>query len=103
MPQPNYNLHLKGYVGGCDFDRNYVDYVLDKNKDKPVHVLIDSLGGIARDCTIHRQRIPCAWRCDSALRGNERERGDCRLPRCQAYLHGLVGNVPGAQMQRGVF
>ena len=45
MPQPNYNLHLKGYVGGCDFDRNYVDYVLDKNKDKPVHVLIDSLGG----------------------------------------------------------
>ena len=45
MPQPNYNLHLKGYVGGCDFDRNYVDYVLAKNKDKPVHVLIDSLGG----------------------------------------------------------
>ena len=45
MPQPNYNLHLKGYVGGCDFDRNYVDYVLGKNKDKPVHVLIDSLGG----------------------------------------------------------
>ena len=44
MPQPNYNLHLKGYVGGCDFDRNYVDYVLAKNKDKPVHVLIDSLG-----------------------------------------------------------
>ena len=45
MPQTEYNLHLKGYVGGYDFDRNYVDYVLAKRKDKPVHVLIDSLGG----------------------------------------------------------
>ena len=45
MPQTEYNLHLKGYVGGYDFDRDYVDYVLAKRKDKPVHVLIDSLGG----------------------------------------------------------
>ena len=45
MPQTEYNLHLKGYVGGYDFDRNYVDYVLAQRKDKPVHVLIDSLGG----------------------------------------------------------
>ena len=45
MPQTNYALHLKGYVGGADFDRNYVDYVLAKCKDKPVDVLIDSLGG----------------------------------------------------------
>ena len=41
MPQTNYALHLKGYVGGADFDRNYVDYVLAKCKDKPVDVLID--------------------------------------------------------------
>lgn len=41
----NYQLHLKGYVGGWDFDRGYVDYVLAQNKDKHVDVLIDSLGG----------------------------------------------------------
>jgi len=41
----NYNLHLKGYVGGWDFDSGYVDYVLGQNKDKPVQVLIDSTGG----------------------------------------------------------
>jgi ATP-dependent protease ClpP protease subunit len=40
-----YQLHLKGYVGGYDFDRDYVDYILGKNADKPVNVLIDSLGG----------------------------------------------------------
>lgn len=45
MAQVNYNLHLKGFVGGADFDRNYVDYVLAKHNDKPVAVLIDSLGG----------------------------------------------------------
>jgi ATP-dependent protease ClpP protease subunit/regulator of replication initiation timing len=41
----NYQLHLKGFVGGYDFDADYVDYVLGKNTDKEVHVLIDSLGG----------------------------------------------------------
>ena len=45
MPQSQYHLHLKGYVGGIDFDRNYVDYVLARNEGKQVHVLIDSLGG----------------------------------------------------------
>lgn len=55
MPQPSssqtlcsakkYNLHLKGFVGGYDFDRDYVDFVLGKNAGKPVNVLIDSLGG----------------------------------------------------------
>lgn len=45
MPQITYNLHLKGFVGSADFDCNYVDYILDKCKDKPVNVLIDSLGG----------------------------------------------------------
>ena len=41
----NYNLHLKGFVGGYDFDADYVDYILGKNTDKEVNVLIDSLGG----------------------------------------------------------
>ncbi|MBQ9356327.1 MAG: ATP-dependent Clp protease proteolytic subunit [Prevotella sp.] len=41
----NYQLHLKGFVGGYDFDADYVDYVLSKNEGKEVHVLIDSLGG----------------------------------------------------------
>lgn len=45
MAKINYHLHLKGYVGGWDFDSNYVDYILGKNKDKEVYVLIDSLGG----------------------------------------------------------
>ena len=45
MPHTQYNLHLTGFVGGADFDRNYVDYVLAKNAGKDVNVLIDSLGG----------------------------------------------------------
>ena len=45
MKNANYHLHLKGYVGGYDFDRDYVDYILKKNEGKPVNVLIDSLGG----------------------------------------------------------
>ena len=40
-----YHLILKGYVGGYDFDADYVDYILSKNEDKEVNVLIDSLGG----------------------------------------------------------
>ena len=40
-----YHLHLKGFVGGYDFDADYVDYILSKNSGKEVNVLIDSLGG----------------------------------------------------------
>ena len=40
-----YHLHLKGYVGSWDFDADYVDYILNKNADHEVEVLIDSLGG----------------------------------------------------------
>jgi ATP-dependent protease ClpP protease subunit len=40
-----YHLHLKGYVGGYDFDRDCVDFILAKNEGKEVNVLIDSLGG----------------------------------------------------------
>lgn len=45
MSKQNYNLHLKGYVGGWDFDADHVDFVLNKNSNSEVHVLIDSLGG----------------------------------------------------------
>lgn len=41
----NYDLFLRGYVGGADFDAGYVDYILDKYSDRQVSVLIDSLGG----------------------------------------------------------
>ena len=41
----NYQLHLKGFVGGFDFDADYVDYLLSKQEGKEVPVLIDSLGG----------------------------------------------------------
>ena len=27
----HYQLHLKGYVGGYDFDADYVDYILAMN------------------------------------------------------------------------
>lgn len=40
-----YTLKLKGFVGGWNFDADFVDYVLEKNAGKPVTVLIDSLGG----------------------------------------------------------
>ena len=43
MAKQKYNLHQKGYAGGCDFDRDYVDYILAQNNEKPVSVLIDSL------------------------------------------------------------
>lgn len=45
MAKKKYNLHLKGYVGGWDFDSDYVDYVLQKHDNQEVNVLIDSLGG----------------------------------------------------------
>ena len=45
MAKKKYNLHLKGYVGGWDFDADYVDYILGKNDGQEVNVLIDSLGG----------------------------------------------------------
>lgn len=40
-----YDLYLRGYVGGADFDADLVSRVLSKQKDRPVSVLIDSLGG----------------------------------------------------------
>lgn len=40
-----YHLHLKGFVGGYDFDADYVDYILGNHKDTEVDVLIDSFGG----------------------------------------------------------
>lgn len=45
MGKINYNLFLRGYVGGYDFDRDYVYYVLQKCANQEVNVLIDSLGG----------------------------------------------------------
>ncbi len=46
MPK-NYHLHLRGYVGGWNFDSEYTSYILDKHKDSEVNVLINSLGGDA--------------------------------------------------------
>ena len=45
MPKIAYNISLKGYVGGADFDRTTVDKTLAQNEGKQVNVLIDSLGG----------------------------------------------------------
>lgn len=40
-----YDLYLRGFVGGADFDADLVSRTLTKYKDQPVTVLIDSLGG----------------------------------------------------------
>lgn len=48
MPK-NYNLFLKGDVGGWNFSSDMVNYVLDKHKDAEVHVLVNSLGGYAHE------------------------------------------------------
>lgn len=45
MSKTAYNISLKGYVGGSDFDRKTVDATLASNEGKAVNVLIDSLGG----------------------------------------------------------
>ena len=45
MSKTAYQISLKGYVGGYDFDRATVDKELAKNEGKQVNVLIDSLGG----------------------------------------------------------
>ena len=45
MSRPDYNLHLRGGVGGYAFDAEFVDFRLNKLKGKPVNVLIDSRGG----------------------------------------------------------
>ena len=45
MSKTTYNISLKGYVGGYDFDRSTVDKTLAKFEGKQVNVLIDSLGG----------------------------------------------------------
>ena len=44
MSKTPYNIQLKGYVGGWDFDRSDVDAMLAENEGKQVNVLIDSLG-----------------------------------------------------------
>lgn len=40
-----YNMHLKGYVGGYDFDPDYVDYMASRYAGEHLEVLIDSRGG----------------------------------------------------------
>lgn len=45
MSKTAYQISLKGYVGGYDFDRATVDKELAKNEGKQVNVFIDSLGG----------------------------------------------------------
>lgn len=48
MPK-NYNLFLKGDVGGWNFSSDMVNWILEKNKDSEVHVLINSLGGYTHE------------------------------------------------------
>ena len=46
MSKTAYNISLKGYVGGADFDRKAVGTIMLANQSgKDVNVLIESLGG----------------------------------------------------------
>lgn len=45
MAKKKYDFKLKGYVGGWDFDEDYVDWYLNRHSDAEVNVLINSLGG----------------------------------------------------------
>ncbi len=45
MSKTAYNIQLKGYVGGADFDLKAVDTMLAIQSGKRIYVLIDSLGG----------------------------------------------------------
>lgn len=45
MSKTAYNIQLKGFVGGADFDLKAVDTMLAIQSGKRVYVLIDSLGG----------------------------------------------------------
>ena len=47
-----YDISLKGYVGGLDFDSSKVDKELAKNEGKEINVLIDSLGSLATGLSI---------------------------------------------------
>ena len=68
----NYQLHLKGFVGGFDFDADYVDYILSKHEGKEVHV---------------RQR-------ERAFRGHERQCCNNCFSWSQTHHHGRIGHVP---------
>ena len=59
----NYHLHLRGFVGGYDFDSRHVQNVLDANKGKRVDVLIDSLGGRRCACAFRRDERVCRHYC----------------------------------------
>lgn len=45
MAKTAYNIQLKGYVGGVDFNRKAVDSMLANQSGKRVNVLIDNFGG----------------------------------------------------------
>lgn len=45
MPKNIYDIRLKGYVGGDNFNSRKVQQKLDELKDRQVNVLIDSTGG----------------------------------------------------------
>ena len=109
MPQPKYNLHLKGFVGGYDFDRDYVDYILAKNPGKPVNVLIDSTDGSLAtalsissafkrhgDVSVHFVGLQAARRRVGAFRRHERLRSHHRFPGREARQHRHRRLVPRA-------
>ena len=66
MAKRTYHLHLKGYVGGWNFDSDYVDYVLNKYKDDEVHVLINSLGGSVATAYLSSTDKFCAPFCHAS-------------------------------------
>ena len=95
MPK-NYNLFLKGYVGAWDFSADMVNAVLDKNKDKEVHVLIDSTGGELYTAPLYFLSLQNTWQRALSLCRRKRFRSHCRRDGSKACLHRCSCRVPRA-------
>ena len=68
MPQTQYNLHLKGFVGSADFDPNYVDYILAKSAI--LYLFFNTYEIIFYAYSLKRNTPTC---CQSACFGGVRE------------------------------
>lgn len=45
MPTPEFDIFLRGDVGGWDFNADFVEWCVDQKSGQPLHVLVSSPGG----------------------------------------------------------
>lgn len=98
MAKNKYHLHLKGFVGGDDFNCDYVDYILDKYSSTQVNVLIDSLGGSLASAL----SIASAFARHGNVCRHERFGGYYCIARRGAHLYRQVRHVSCTQVLDGI-